>query len=102
MRLLSTKVLKEFCVSHPDARSAIRKWGQTMIDAQPLNFSDLRTFSRSADYVPPFTVFNLGGNKFRLIAIVHYASGTVFIRDVFTHREYDKWTKRYQQGKVRE
>lgn len=102
MRIVSTKLLKDFCASHPDARNPLRKWAQSVLGAQPANFSELKTLSRSADYVSPFTVFNFGGNKFRIITIVHYASSTVFIRDVFTHGEYDKWTKRYQQRKVRQ
>jgi len=38
-----------------------------------------------------YYVFNIGGNKFRLIAAIHFDRQMVFIRHVFTHREYDKW-----------
>jgi len=51
--------------------------------------------------VTPFTIFNIAGNKFRLIAIVHYSTGSVFIRQMLTHSEYDKWSKRYRQGKIK-
>lgn len=71
-----------------------------MAAAQLHNFSELRGLFPSADYVAPFTVFNLAGNKFRLIATVHYMTGSIFIRSVLTHAEYDKWTKRYRQGKI--
>lgn len=100
MRLVSAKVLKEFCTSHPGAASAIRHWAQEMTASGLRSFSDLRGRFPSADYVPPFTVFNLAGNKFRLIATVNYTTGSVFIRSVLTHAEYDKWTKRYRQGKI--
>jgi len=55
----------------------------------------------SADYMPPFTVFNIAGNKYRLITTVHYGSKSVFIRWMLTHSEYDKWTKLYHQGRVK-
>jgi len=67
----------------------------------PRNFNELRGLSGSADYVTPFTIFNIAGNKFRLIAIVHYSTGSVFIRQMLTHSEYDKWSKRYRQGKIK-
>lgn len=43
-----------------------------------------------ADKVGKFTVFNVGGNKVRLIAAIHYNRGKIYIRHVLTHREYDK------------
>jgi mRNA interferase HigB len=48
-----------------------------------------------ADQVGKFTVFNIGGNKVRLIAAVHYNRNKIYIRHVLTHREYDtgKWKK---------
>ena len=50
----------------------------------------------SADYVDPFMVFNIGGNKYRLIAVIHYNRRKVYIRQVLTHAEYDrdKWKRR--------
>jgi mRNA interferase HigB len=44
----------------------------------------------SADYVEGFTVFDIGGNKFRLIAVIRYEWQTAYIRAVLTHKEYDK------------
>ncbi|MYN28194.1 type II toxin-antitoxin system HigB family toxin [Duganella levis] len=101
MRLVSLKVLKDFCSRRPDASGSVRQWAQRIDSITPGNFSELRSFFGSVDYVSPFTVFNLGGNKFRLIATVHYASGAVFIRWMLTHGEYDKWTRRYLQGKIK-
>ena len=43
-----------------------------------------------ADQVGKFTVFNIGGNKYRLIAVIHYNRGKVFVRHVLTHAEYDE------------
>ena len=43
------------------------------------------------DTVSDFYVFDIDGNKYRLIAAIHFNRKMVFIRHVFTHREYDKW-----------
>jgi mRNA interferase HigB len=57
------------------------------------NFSELRKTFSSADQVGNCTVFNIGGNKFRLIATIHYNRQIIYIRQVLTHAEYDlnKW-----------
>ena len=54
------------------------------------NFADVRTVFPSADQVGKFTVFDIGGNKFRLIAVIHFNRGKVFVRHVLTHQEYDR------------
>lgn len=54
------------------------------------HFVQLRQTFASADYVSPFTVFNIAGNKYRLIAIVSYGLGVVSVEHILTHREYDK------------
>jgi mRNA interferase HigB len=54
------------------------------------SFSELKTFFASANQVDKFTVFNIGGNKVRLIAAIHYNCQRVYIRHVLTHSEYDK------------
>ena len=57
------------------------------------NFSALRETFPHADQVEKLTVFNIGGNKARLIAAVHYNRNKIYIRHVLTHKEYDadKW-----------
>jgi mRNA interferase HigB len=54
------------------------------------NFAELKAFFPSADQVANKTVFNIGGNKYRLIAAFHYNRGRVYIRAILTHREYDR------------
>jgi mRNA interferase HigB len=58
-------------------------------------FSELRATFPSADKVGDLIVFNVGGNKYRLIASIHFNRGKVYIRHVLTHSEYDKggWRK---------
>jgi mRNA interferase HigB len=64
------------------------------------DFGHVREFFNSADYVPPFLVFDVAGNNFRVVVVVQYRAKRVYVREVMTHREYDAWCKRYRKGKV--
>ena len=55
------------------------------------SFAELKAVFATADAVDNFTVFDVGGNKYRIIARVIYKLKTVFIRNVFTHDKYDSW-----------
>lgn len=64
------------------------------------DFSHIKEFYNSASYVPPFVVFDVAGNNYRVVVVVQYRAKRVYIREVMTHREYDAWCKRYRKGKV--
>lgn len=74
-------------------KSGIEAWYRIIKHSQFDTFSQLRKVFPSADHVGKFTVFNVGGNKARLIVAVHYNTQRVYIRHVLTHAEYDlnKW-----------
>ena len=57
------------------------------------SFSEVRKTFNSADYVPPYVVFDLGGNNFRLVGALHFDRQKLYIREVFTHAEYARWRK---------
>ena len=54
------------------------------------SFAELRATFPSADMIDDLIVFNIGGNKYRLIAAIHFNRGRVYIRHVLTHQEYDR------------
>ncbi len=54
------------------------------------DINNLRETFASADYVDGLTVFNIGGNKYRLIVTIHYNRHKVYIRNILTHEEYDR------------
>jgi mRNA interferase HigB len=54
------------------------------------NFNELRAAFPTADQVGDLIVFNIGGNKYRLIASIHFNRAKVYVRNILTHREYDK------------
>lgn len=90
MHVIAKPALIAFWSRHPDAQAPLTAWHQLMEAGEFADFHALRTTFAAADYVAPFTVFNIGGNKFRLIAVIHYNRGKVYIRHVLTHAEYDK------------
>ena len=93
MNVISFKRLREFASSHKDAAVSLRAWYTVVRRARWQNLAELKKVYPAADLVGRFTVFNIKGNKYRLIARIVYRSQTVFIIGVLTHEEYDlgKW-----------
>jgi mRNA interferase HigB len=65
-------------------------WHTVVRHAEWETFADVRASYPSADQVGRFTVFNIGGNKYRLIAVIHFNRAKVYVRHVLTHAEYDR------------
>ena len=93
MRVIRYKKIREFCHKHADATSAFNHWYRIVKHQTFQSFADVRNLFPSADQVGNFVVFNVGGNKYRLIAFIRYPLKRVFIRHILTHEEYnrDKW-----------
>ncbi|MBC8175586.1 MAG: type II toxin-antitoxin system HigB family toxin [Candidatus Marinimicrobia bacterium] len=90
MRVISRKKLNDFGKDHEDCQSSLDNWYRIVKHSEYSSFNDLRKTFPSADKVGNLTVFNIGGNKARLITAIHYNTGCVYVRYVFTHTEYDK------------
>ena len=91
MHIISRKPLREFSEKHPPAKTALDTWFSEVSRAEWTSFADVRATYRSADVVAGNRViFNIGGNKYRLVVKVAYNCGKVFVRFVGTHAEYDK------------
>lgn len=93
MHIITRKHLRAFARKHPEAASALDHWYRMMKHHSFESFAALRSKFPSADQVGKVTVFDIGGNKVRLIAAIHYNRRKVYIRQVLTHAEYDqnKW-----------
>ena len=96
MHIITRKRLNEYAAKHPTAASGLARWYQALKKQDPANFVELRHIFPQADQVDGLTVFNIGGNKARLIAALHYNRRKVYIRAVLTHAEYDigKWKEK--------
>jgi len=90
MHVISRKRLNEFAEQHPESASALAQWYSLAKGTDFSNFAELRAIFPAADKVGNLTVFNIGGNKVRLIAAIHYNRRKVYVRAVLTHTEYDK------------
>ena len=90
MHVISRRKLNEFAERYPETKSALKEWYQKMKTGQFQSIAALRTIFPSADKVGKMTVFNIGGNKIRLIAAIHYNRQKFYIREVLTHAEYEK------------
>lgn len=91
MRTGPYKLLRDFAQKHPNTRSALEHWYRLIRGRNFCSIVELREIFLHADRVEGWTVFNIGGNKARLIATIHYDQQVVFIRHVLTHAEYSKW-----------
>lgn len=94
MHVIVKSTLLKFALKHPEARSKLLAWHRTMEACAPGDFCELKLTFKSADYVPKkFTVFDVGGNDYRIVAVLYYETQKVYLRFVGTHAEYDKWSK---------
>ena len=91
MVIIKKGTLKEFFQSFPLATEPILRWYDLMKEADISDFSELKRLFPGVDSVGNgLYVFNIGGNKFRLIARIIFKVRTVFIRFIGTHQMYDK------------
>jgi mRNA interferase HigB len=88
--VISRKALRQFWELHPDSESALVRWFAIM---QRHDFTSLEALGATfptADKVGGLIVFNIAGNKYRLIAAIHFNRRKVYIRHVLTHHDYDR------------
>jgi mRNA interferase HigB len=91
MRVISPKATRLFAVRHPAARNPLSDWLKVAKRADWGSFADLRAeFGPKVDRYRRLFIFDIGGNKYRLIAAIHFNRGVVYIRHVLTHAEYDR------------
>lgn len=84
-------MLKDFARKHPDAADPLMRWEEFVEKTEWKSHAELKQAFPSADYVGNDRyVFNISGNKFRLVTIVVVFQGFLYIRFVGTHAEYDK------------
>jgi mRNA interferase HigB len=98
MHIITQKRINDAKLAYPDTASALDHWYKTMRAGRYRDFADLRSTFGSVDKAGKLFVFDIGGNKLRLIAAIHFNSGKVFIRYLFTHAEYGRDSWKRQEG----
>ncbi len=91
MRVIALKTLRDFWRKHPQAEIPLRAWHALTSRASWRNPAEIKAAYRSASFLANSRiVFNIKGNDYRLVVVVHYNRGAMFIRFVGTHHEYDR------------
>jgi mRNA interferase HigB len=90
VHIVSHKAIRLFCEDHPHARASMDHWYRVAKRAAWASFADVKQSFNTANFVAPHVVFDIGGNKYRLIAEMSFARRVLFIRRIMTHQEYVK------------
>jgi mRNA interferase HigB len=91
LRIISRKALREFGEKHADARAPLDAWYRIVKGRDYASPHELRRDFPTASFLGARrTGFNIGGNKYRLVADIRYDLARVYVRDVLTHAEYDR------------
>jgi mRNA interferase HigB len=91
MRVISRKTLRQFWDKHPDARQPVQAWYADVKHANWRRPADIKAVYQTASFISNNRiVFNIKGNKYRIVVVVEYRFSIIFIRFVGTHQEYDR------------
>lgn len=91
MRVIAKRTLREFWARHADSEQPLKAWHDEAAKASWTSPADIKALYRSASFLANNrVVFNIAGNKYRLVAALDYRRRVLFIRFIGTHAEYDK------------
>ena len=90
MKIISNSALRAFAAEHPQADAPLKGWRRVVEKNRYANWSDLKASFNSVDRVGDLVVFDIGGNKYRLISYIRFRKQIVYIKAVLTHQVYDK------------
>ena len=91
MHIISRRTLRDFWVKHPDSESALQTWFHDVERSEWKTPADIKSVYHNASFLAENrVVFNIKGNHYRIIVVIVYQNGLVFIRFVGTHQEYDR------------
>lgn len=98
MHIISKKKLRGYWGKNAQAELPLIEWYFKMKECKAQNLAQLRKIFNSVDPAHGYTIFNIGGNNYRLIAAVHYNTQRCYVREIWTHAEY---SKRAMQDKLK-
>ncbi len=90
VRILGRDEIDRFAQRHAEARKRLASWDKVVTGAKWRNFAEMKHTFNSVDFAGGETIFEIGGNNFRLRALVDYEAQTVAVTEVMTHAEYSK------------
>lgn len=98
MRIITVKRIWEAKERWPQSATALDEWYRKIKSFRAADFAALKAVFPATDKVGALHVFDIGGNKVRLIAVVRYTTQKLYIRHVLDHREYDRGQWREERG----
>ena len=90
MRIISSRALRNFITEHPKSTAPLAAWRRTIEKNSFANWVELKAAFNAVDHVGDLVVFDIGGNKHRLILYIRFEPQIRYIKAVLTHRDYDK------------
>lgn len=90
MHVITKKRIKEAKILFPESASSLDGWYRVISKNKFRSFAELKALFNSVDKVGNFYVFDIGGNKIRLIAVIHFDRQRIYIRKILDHKSYDK------------
>lgn len=91
MRIFPEQVLKEYIAVRPEVKTALQEWVMIVKQSQWTCFADIKATFNSVDSIGNQRyVFNIKGNKYRLVVVIKFTIKFVYIRFIGTHTEYNK------------
>jgi len=91
MHIITRKALLDFVEDRRIDGAPFDAWYKIVDKGHFPNFASLKKAFNSVDAVGDFHVFDISGNKYRIVAAIHFNRQKLYVRHVFTHAEYDKW-----------
>jgi mRNA interferase HigB len=90
LRIISKKKIRDYSQDNAQAELLLTEWYFTIKASNAKNLNALRKKFNSVDSVYGYTIFNIGGNNYRLITAIHYNIQHCYIRKIWTDAEYSK------------
>ncbi|NQV59278.1 MAG: type II toxin-antitoxin system HigB family toxin [Alphaproteobacteria bacterium] len=90
MRIIAKRTLREFWVIDSDSEQPLKAWHQEAARADWSNPAEVKAQCRNVFTVGDRVVFNIAGNKYRLVAWINYPHRIVYVKFIGTHKDYDK------------
>jgi mRNA interferase HigB len=98
VHIISKRKIREYYARNVQSKVPLCEWYFKMKHSNINNLTELRSIFNSVDPAHGYTIFNIGGNNYRIITAIHYNSQRCYIRAISTHTEY---SKKENQDKIR-
>jgi mRNA interferase HigB len=90
VRIISKKKIREYSKDNVQASLPLTEWYMKMLACDAKTFAEMKKKFNGVDFVYDYTIFDIGGNNYRLITAIHYNTQLCYIREIWTHAEYSK------------